>query len=109
MRPPGSSTPGFWTGSPTSASRSCTGAASFRISSAGSIDPDCGYLGHTCPGLTYSWDFGDGSPTTSDPNPNHTYAAGTYTATLTVIDNEGAMANPFIFDKSNIDQYAKIY
>ena len=24
-------------------------------------------------------------------------------------NNEGAMANPFIFDKSNIDQYAKIY
>jgi rhamnose transport system substrate-binding protein len=29
---------------------------------------------------------------------------------LTLDDNdEGAMANPFIFDKSNIDQYAKIY
>jgi rhamnose transport system substrate-binding protein len=24
-------------------------------------------------------------------------------------NNEGAMANPFVFDKSNIDQYAKIY
>ena len=24
-------------------------------------------------------------------------------------NNEGAMANPFIFDKSNIDQYSKIY
>jgi rhamnose transport system substrate-binding protein len=29
---------------------------------------------------------------------------------LTLDDNlEGAMANPFVFDKSNIDQYAKIY
>ena len=29
---------------------------------------------------------------------------------LTLDDNlEGAMANPFIFDKTNIDQYSKIY
>ncbi len=29
---------------------------------------------------------------------------------LTLDDNnEGAMANPFVFDKSNIDQYSKIY
>jgi glucose/arabinose dehydrogenase/regulation of enolase protein 1 (concanavalin A-like superfamily) len=35
--------------------------------------------------LTYSWDFGDGSPVSTAANPSHLYASnGTYTATLTV-------------------------
>ena len=47
------------------------------FSSAGSSDP------HGLP-LSYSWDFGDGTTSTS-ANPSHVYAtAGTYTATLTV-------------------------
>lgn len=34
---------------------------------------------------TYLWDFGDGSPTVTDPNPTHTYnATGTFNVTLTV-------------------------
>ena len=38
----------------------------------------------------YSWNFGDGSPA-SGVAPGHTYdAAGTYTVTLTVTDNQGA-------------------
>ena len=49
-----------------------------QFSSAGSSDP------YGLP-LTYSWDFGDGSPVSTDPNPSHTYATNaTYTATLTV-------------------------
>ncbi|SEP95476.1 PKD domain-containing protein [Neolewinella agarilytica] len=37
--------------------------------------------------VTYTWDFGDGSPAGSGPNPMHTYAAnGSYTVTLTVSD-----------------------
>jgi glucose/arabinose dehydrogenase len=42
--------------------------------------------------LTYTWDFGDGS-TSSDANPSHTYAAGTYTAQLTVSDGQGGSAS----------------
>ena len=53
------------------------------FSSAGSSDPDGSIVG-------YSWDFGDGA-TSSAANPTHTYsAAGTYTVTLTVTDDQGA-------------------
>ncbi len=53
------------------------------FSSAGSTDADGGITG-------YSWAFGDGNSSTS-ANPTYTYGAeGTYTATLTVTDAEGA-------------------
>ncbi|MEO6891395.1 MAG: PQQ-dependent sugar dehydrogenase [Ktedonobacteraceae bacterium] len=49
-----------------------------QFSSAGSSEP------YGLP-LSYSWDFGDGSPVSTDANPSHTYTTnGTYTATLTV-------------------------
>ena len=42
--------------------------------------------------LTYAWDFGDGA-TGSGPSPSHPYGEqGTYTATVTVSDDEGASA-----------------
>ena len=54
-----------------------------RFSSAGSNDPDGGTLG-------YSWDFGDGFTGSTAANPSHSYSShGTYTAELTVTDNEG--------------------
>lgn len=41
-------------------------------------------------GLTYSWDFGDGSPLSTQTSPIHTYAnSGLYTVTLTVTDVNG--------------------
>jgi PKD repeat protein len=41
--------------------------------------------------LTYSWDFGDGSTTSSASTPSHVFAAGgTYVVSLTVTDPHGA-------------------
>src|SRR6185369_4578785 len=40
--------------------------------------------------LTYSWDFGDNTPASTDVNPFHTYAnAGSYAAKLTVSNSAG--------------------
>ena len=57
------------------------------FTSTGSADPDSGDT------LSYSWDFGDGTPldTTSGASATHTYTAlGVFTAALTVRDNRGA-------------------
>jgi glucose/arabinose dehydrogenase/type 1 glutamine amidotransferase len=44
-------------------------------------------------GVSWRWDFGDGSPTTTAANPTHTYANfGTYHATLTVKYADGEVA-----------------
>ena len=84
----------------------------------GVIDEGCGTVNspptasfnHTCTDLrcdftdtsadsdgtiaSWSWEFGGGD-LSSNPNPSHTYpAAGTYTVTLRVTDNEGATSEP---------------
>ncbi len=75
-----------------------TGAAPLDVTldGSGSGDPDAGDT------LTYIWDFGDGSPTTetSSTTTTHGYAAGSYTAKLTVRDNQGATSSP---DSARID------
>ncbi len=56
-----------------------------------SADPDTGDT------LDYLWDFGDGSATqtTTTPTTSHTYSTkGTYTASLRVRDNHGALSDP---------------
>ncbi len=54
-----------------------------NFSSAGSYDPN-GTI------TSYAWNFGDGG-TSNQANPSHTYNnPGTYNATLTVTDNQGA-------------------
>lgn len=54
-----------------------------EFSSAGSTDP------YGLP-LSYSWDFGDGSAPSTDPNPTHNYSTnGNYTAMLTVNGGTG--------------------
>ena len=43
--------------------------------------------------ISLSWDFGDGTPVSTEANPSHTYTAnGAYTATLTVTDEDGKEA-----------------
>ncbi len=60
-----------------------TAPLAVAFSSAGSSDPD----GDT---LSYSWEFGDGTPNSTAANPSHTYTTpGTYTAKLTVSDGKG--------------------
>ncbi len=67
-----------------------------QLDASGSTDPD----GDT---LTFTWDFGDGSPVEGPSNnaiTNHTYqTAGTYLATVTVSDG----ANDPVTSEANVD------
>jgi PKD repeat protein/glucose/arabinose dehydrogenase len=55
-----------------------------NFSSEGSLDPDPG------DSIRFEWDFGDGTPVSTESNPTHTYTqAGRYTARLTVFDSTG--------------------
>jgi PKD repeat protein len=59
-----------------------TAPLAVNFSSAGSTDPGGS-------SLTFSWNFGDGTTSTA-ANPSHTYAAGNFTAVLTVRNSSGA-------------------
>ncbi|WP_052807958.1 PKD domain-containing protein [Methyloterricola oryzae] len=61
-----------------------TGVAPLPVGFSSSGSKDDGTL------VAYSWNFGDGTAASSEPNPQHTFtAAGTYTVTLTVRDDQG--------------------
>jgi PKD repeat protein len=60
-----------------------------QFSADGSYDPD-GTI------TAYAWDFGDGD-TSNEANPSHTYTgAGTYQATLTATDDDGATGSAMV-------------
>jgi hypothetical protein len=41
--------------------------------------------------VTFTWDFGDGSPAVTGPTASHVYAPGTYTATVTATNSAGTI------------------
>lgn len=75
--------------------------------------------------VTYSWDFGDGSPVVTGASPNHTFNSnGVYTVTLTVSDgvssqnfsrkvNVGAVSLPYTNDFENgpddLDRFEAVF
>ncbi len=60
------------------------------FSSAGSSDSDGSIV-------NYAWNFGDGTTGSSSANPSHSYTTtGTYTAKLTITDNQGATAQKYV-------------
>lgn len=69
-----------------------TVVGSVQASADGSAFEGCGELeltfDNTSNGITYLWDFGDGSPTVTDENPTHTFSPGTYEVTLTAFHPE---------------------
>ena len=72
---------------------------SIQFSSAGSSDPD----GQS---ITYSWNFGDGSAVSTQPNPSHTFTAPVgvqtkFTVTLTVTDSGGLSAQTTVIVSLN--------
>ena len=63
------------------------GAPPLTVKFAGTVDD-------AIPPVTYTWDFGDGSPSASDAEPTHVYQkAGEYTAKLTVKDSKGQVGS----------------
>ena len=53
--------------------------------------------------VSYSWNFGDLTALDTSPNPSHSYAAGTFTAVLTVTDDNGATATKSIVISSTVN------
>lgn len=74
---------------PTAAFTSTCNGLSCTFSAASSTDPDGQVTGAT-------WDFGDATPAATGLSAPHTFAtAGTYTVTVTVVDDDGEPSAPF--------------
>jgi multiple sugar transport system substrate-binding protein len=57
-------------------------------------------IGGTAP-YSFQWDFGDGTPTSTERTPTHNYtSAGTYTATITITDSAEATTSDTITIKA---------
>jgi len=81
-----------------------TGTAPLTVnfSSSGSFDPDGTISG-------FRWDFGDGTPVETVPNPTHVYQrAGIYTASLIVTDNSGLTASATTQIQVNADNRMRV-
>jgi PKD repeat protein len=77
-----------------------SGEAPLLVSFSGLNSTDDGAI------ASYSWSFGDGSAASSNPTPSHTYAApGTYTARLTVTDNDGLSDSESVLIRVTRDIY----
>jgi len=64
--------------------------ANFSISPDGTDPNTIDFLNNSAMATNYSWDFGDGSESSDDENPTHTYASsGTYTVSLSAIGITG--------------------
>lgn len=64
--------------------------ASFTASSACARDEAVSFTNSSSGATAYQWDFGDGSPPSTAPNPTHIYlAGGTYTVQLIAINAQG--------------------
>jgi hypothetical protein len=63
----------------------CAGACSLYVAPGTTrVNEDVHFYASCLPGMTYDWDFGDGSAHSSEANPTHAYAAtGVYTWTFT--------------------------
>ena len=62
--------------------------AQFETPLSGCVPYDAVFVNTSLAGQTFTWDFGDGSPTVNDVNPTHNYPlAGTFIVTLTAIDS----------------------
>ena len=69
-----------------------------------------GSLPGTGTGLTYQWNFGDGSSPDATPNPSHLYLnPGTYTARLTLTNSLGSSTSAPIVVTVNVDANPKYY
>ncbi len=78
VEPPGNQAPNAVLNPPACSNLSC------NFSAVGSSDPNPGDT------ITYSWNWGDGTPVTTTSSASHTFpAAGTYTVILTVTDGWG--------------------
>ena len=60
----------------------------------------------TPPNSTYFWDFGDGQ-TSTDENPTHSFAAGSYTVKLTATSINGGCTHTFSSFSNSIKSFAQ--
>jgi hypothetical protein len=61
------------------------------FTSDGSLSPMFSFINTSTDATSYTWDFGDGSPTDNSTNPTHVYGPGTYTVTLDATNSCGTV------------------